>query len=390
MNLIKRNHYFLLICFLAVVLVACGKDNEPIPEPEEENPPEETNDEVVVFKEGTGGYEVYRIPAIVETKAGTLLAFAEARKKKSNGDSGDIDLVVKKSEDGGKTWGQATMIWDEGANTCGNPVPIVDQQTGKIHLLMTWNHGDDNWSELTSGTGADTRRPYYTWSDDDGVSWNEPREITSEIKHATWDWYGTGPVHGVQLSVGENEGRLVAPCYFTTKENGQRKDYSHVIYSDDHGQSWTMGEPTQSDQVGECTVAELENGTLMLNMRTSAGSYRKYCLSNDGGKTWGEMQTDYALLDPKCQGSLLNASVDGQHLLFFSNAASAERTNMTVKVSFDDGTSWSRKIVIHEGPSAYSDLVFVGGQDVGVFYEGGEGRPYESLRFRKISLNELK
>src|SRR5690606_9994976 len=151
------------------------------------------------YAEGTYGYEVYRIPAIVRTKKGTLLAFAEARKKKSNGDSGDIDMVVKRSENNGQTWSYMTTIWDDGANTCGNPVPIVDEETGQIHLLMSWNSGADTWGTPTGGTGKDTRRPYYTSSSGGGKTWSTPVEITSSVKKAHWAWYATGPVHGIQL-----------------------------------------------------------------------------------------------------------------------------------------------------------------------------------------------
>src|SRR5699024_6542106 len=132
-----------------------------------------------IYRENTGGFQVYRIPAIVKTNSGKLLAFAEARKLRSNGDTGDIDMVVKISDDNGKTWGNMITIWDDGVNTCGNPVPIVDKTTGKIHLLMTWNNGADDWGALTTGTGKDTRRVFYTSSDDEGTTWAIPKEITS-------------------------------------------------------------------------------------------------------------------------------------------------------------------------------------------------------------------
>lgn len=374
---------------IVLLLTSCKDDKKtaPKPEPPDEEPADTFN---YVYKEGTSGYQVYRIPAIVKTKQGSLLAFAEARKLRSNGDSGDIDLVVKKSTDGGETWGNMIMVWNEGMNTAGNPVPIVDQQTGRIHLLMTWNHGDDTWGELTKGTGNDTRRVFYTWSDDEGATWKEPLEITGSVKASSWDWYGTGPVHGIQIRNGAKKNRLVVPSYYTERVNGQRKDYSHVIYSDDNGQTWKAGNAAPYSPVGECTVTELEDGKLLLNMRTSAGTARKYCISDDGGETWGEVKTDYTLIDPQCQGSLLSGTFNGAHTIFFANAASAERKNMTVKISLDNGKTWAKKVTVHEGPSAYSDLVQLDEKTIGLFYEGGIGRPYEGLAFKVINLNDFK
>ena len=193
--------YKIITCvflFTSMFTQACQKDDEtqgnptPVP-PEEEVPSSEFN---YIYNQGTDGFELYRIPAIVKSKSNTLLAFAEARKARSNGDSGDIDLVVKRSSDNGKTWSKQITIWNDGQNTCGNPVPIVDDR-GRIHLLMTWNFQTDKWGAITNGTGEDSRRPYYTYSDDDGITWAQPVEITSSVKKEKWDWYATGPCHGI-------------------------------------------------------------------------------------------------------------------------------------------------------------------------------------------------
>jgi sialidase-1 len=146
-----------------------------------------------IFSNGTNGYSCYRIPAIVRTKNGTLLAFAEARKKNCK-DEGDIDLVLKRSSDNGKTWGAQIMVWDDGDNTCGNPAPVVDQRTGAIHLLMTWNKGEDHIREINQGTSVDTRRVYVTQSSDDGIHWAAAREITAAVKRDNWDGTLPGPV----------------------------------------------------------------------------------------------------------------------------------------------------------------------------------------------------
>jgi len=383
--------YKIITCTLlltSMLAQACQKNDEiqetptPVP-PEEEVPSSEFN---YVYNQGTDGFEVYRIPAIVKSKNNTLLAFAEARKARSNGDTGDIDLVVKRSTDNGKTWSKQITIWNDGQNTCGNPVPIVDDR-GRIHLLMTWNFQTDKWGTITNGTGKDSRRPYYTYSDDDGITWAQPVEITSSVKKEKWDWYATGPCHGIQIQKGIHKGRLVAPNYFTTRENGKSKSYSHIIYSDDYGKTWKPGEPTPNSGVGECSVVEIGEGTLMLNMRADEGFYRKSSISSDGGITWSSPQINIDQIDCKCQGSIL--SIGGA--VFFSNAASAtERINMTIKKSTDDGKSWNRQYTVYEGKSGYSDIVELADSQIAIIYEGGEKRYTDGLAFKVVSIKSIQ
>ena len=374
-----------LFILTPLLMTACGDKNGDLPDPDPTPNPPPTSEFNYVFEQGSAGYEVYRIPAIVKSKEGVLLAFAEARKLRSNGDSGDIDLVVKRSTDNGVTWSSQITIWDDGRNTCGNPVPIVDDQ-GRVHLLMTWNHGDDKWSTLVNGTGKDTRRPYYTFSDDEGVTWSEPAEITADIKDESWDWYGTGPVHGIQIRNGTYKGRLVSPNYFTTRENGSVEDYSHVAYSDDHGATWKAGAPTPSGSVGECSVAELADGSLILNMRTGDGFYRKQSISSDGGETWSDPVVDTDQLDAKCQGSILTI---GNNLLL-SNASAATRSNMTIRRSLDNGETWTGKKLIYSGMSGYSDMTEISSGKVALFYEGGKNRYTEGLDFKIIDINSIQ
>ena len=374
--------------FTSMFTQACQKDDEtqgnptPVP-PEEEVPSSEFN---YIYNQGTDGFELYRIPAIVKSKSNTLLAFAEARKARSNGDSGDIDLVVKRSSDNGKTWSKQITIWNDGQNTCGNPVPIVDDR-GRIHLLMTWNFQTDKWGAITNGTGEDSRRPYYTYSDDDGITWAQPVEITSSVKKEKWDWYATGPCHGIQIQKGIHKGRLVAPNYFTTRESGKVTSYSHIIYSDDYGKTWKPGEPTPVGGVGECSVAEIGEGTLMLNMRADEGFYRKSCTSIDGGLTWSSPQISIDQIDCKCQGSIL--SIGGA--VFLSNAASAtERINMTIKKSTDNGKNWKGQYTVYEGNSGYSDIVELSDSQIAIIYEGGEKRYTDGLAFKVVSIKSIQ
>ena len=383
--------YKIITCvflFTSMFTQACQIDDEtqgnptPVP-PEEEVPSSEFN---YIYNQGTDGFELYRIPAIVKSKSNTLLAFAEARKARSNGDSGDIDLVVKRSSDNGKTWSKQITIWNDGQNTCGNPVPIVDDR-GRIHLLMTWNFQTDKWGAITNGTGKDSRRPYYTYSDDDGITWAQPVEITSSVKKEKWDWYATGPCHGIQIQKGIHKGRLVAPNYFTTRESGKVTSYSHIIYSDDYGKTWKPGEPTPVGGVGECSVAEIGEGTLMLNMRADEGFYRKSCTSIDGGLTWSSPQISIDQIDCKCQGSIL--SIGGA--VFLSNAASAtERINMTIKKSTDNGKNWKGQYTVYEGNSGYSDIVELSDSQIAIIYEGGEKRYTDGLAFKVVSIKSIQ
>ena len=383
--------YKIITCvflFTSMFTQACQKDDEtqgnptPVP-PEEEVPSSEFN---YIYNQGTDGFELYRIPAIVKSKSNTLLAFAEARKARSNGDSGDIDLVVKRSSDNGKTWSKQITIWNDGQNTCGNPVPIVDDR-GRIHLLMTWNFQTDKWGAITNGTGEDSRRPYYTYSDDDGITWAQPVEITSSVKKEKWDWYATGPCHGIQIQKGIHKGRLVAPNYFTTRESGKVTSYSHIIYSDDYGKTWKPGEPTPVGGVGECSVAEIGEGTLMLNMRADEGFYLKSCTSIDGGLTWSSPQISIDQIDCKCQGSIL--SIGGA--VFLSNAASAtERINMTIKKSTDNGKNWKGQYTVYEGNSGYSDIVELSDSQIAIIYEGGEKRYTDGLAFKVVSIKSIQ
>ena len=154
-----------------------------------------------IFKSGTEGYNTYRIPSMVTTSSGVVLAFAEGRKNNSS-DSGDIDIVLKRSSDGGNSWGDMIVIRDDGFNVCGNPSPVIDERNGKIFLLSTWNRGEDTESEIINTTSIDTRRVFVMSSEDEGLTWSEPTEITQSVKKPNWTWYATGPVHGIQIKKG--------------------------------------------------------------------------------------------------------------------------------------------------------------------------------------------
>jgi sialidase-1 len=334
-----------------------------------------------VFQKGMAGYECFRIPAIIKAKNGDLVAFAEARKS-SCSDTGDIDLVMRRSSDGGKSWSALSVLWDDGNNVCGNPAPVVERKSGTIFLLLTWNLGSDHERDIIALKSKDTRRVYVTKSTDHGLSWERPKEFTSTTKLESWTWYATGPVHGIQLQHNKKfKGRLMIPCDHI--EADTKHYYSHIIYSDDKGKSWQLGGSTPQHQVNECAIAELPNGDLMLNMRNydRENKNRKVSISKDGGATWSELKNDPSLIEPICQGSLLGH----KDALFFSNPASKEaRVNMTLRRSKDGGHTWDSSIVINEGPSAYSDLVMINDKLIGILYEGGIDSPYEGIAFEVV------
>lgn len=341
-----------------------------------------------LFESGTEGYQCFRIPAIILTREGTLLAFAEGRKHGCS-DTGDIDLVMKSSRDNGQTWSALKVIWDDGENVCGNPAPVVDQLTGTIYVLSTWNLGSDHERDIIAGISKDTRRVFVMSSSDEGKSWSQATEITASVKEKDWTWYATGPCHGIQLTVGADSGRLLIPCDHIEAES--KKYYSHTIYSDDHGKSWKLGGSTPQDQVNECTVAELPEGRLLLNMRNYDRSQknRKIAFSEDGGISWSNIADDHALIEPICQASMLSVfHRDGKHSLYFLNPAhKSKRENLTLRTSRDQGLSWFESTVLHPGPSAYSDLTLLGNGNLACLFEAGTSSPYEGIVFREVPGN---
>ena len=343
-----------------------------------------------LFKGGEEGYGCFRIPAIVATGKGTLLAFAEGRKNGCT-DTGDIDLVLKRSEDGGRTWSPLAVVWSDGSNTCGNPAPVVDRRNGKVLLLSTWNLGVDREPQIIDGTSQDTRRVFVLSSSDDGRTWSKAREITKDVKRPDWTWYATGPVNGIQIRAQAHRGRLVIPCDHI--EAGTKKYFSHTIHSDDGGETWTLGGSTPTDQVNESTVAELPDGTLMLNMRNyTPVRIRQVSLSRDGGATWSAPAGDAALVEPVCQASLLWSEHGSREpVLAFSNPASqTSRSRMTVRLSDDGCRSWGRQTVVHEGPSAYSNLVTLPNGNLAILFEGGVSSPYEGIVFKELPFGRFE
>ena len=344
-----------------------------------------------LWESGKGAYHTYRIPALVVTPKGTVLAFCEGRKMNSS-DSGDIDLLIRHSTDNGETWSEQAVVWDDGENTCGNPCPVVDAETGAVWLLCTWNRGDDTEHAIINGRSNDTRRVFALTSTDDGQTWSKPEEITASVKKSDWTWYATGPGSGIQIRHGEHAGRLMLACDHI--EAGTKNYYSHIVYSDNHGKTWKLGGRTPRHQVNECEVVELADGRLMLNMRNfdRSAKRRQRAFSRDGGFTWEDQAFDNALIEPVCQASIQRYSwpVGGRKsVILFSNPAGTERVNMTVRASFDEGGTWPRKRSLHAGPSAYSDLAVLNNETAACLYERGDRGPYEQIALARFTLRDL-
>ncbi|MBM4032320.1 MAG: exo-alpha-sialidase [Planctomycetes bacterium] len=321
-------------------------------------------EQVDVFTSGQEGCHTFRIPALAVTKKGTLLAFCEGRRK-GQGDAGDIDIVLKRSTDGGKTWGKMQLVWDDGENTIGNPCPVVDRTTGAVLLAFTRNND----------------RVFTIKSTDDGETWEKPADITKDVKLPHWIWYATGPGHGIQL----RSGRLLIPCDHrdpTLPDGTDRRSNtrSHVIYSDDGGATWKLG-GALAPKTNECIAVELADGSLYMNMRNFFGKGRRAIAhSRDAGLTWSDVAFDDALPCPTCQASAVRCGA----AILFSNPASARREKMTVRLSTDEGKTWPAAKLLHPGPSAYSDLCVLPDGTACCLYERGEKHPYEKLTLARF------
>ncbi|MCA9135867.1 MAG: exo-alpha-sialidase [Planctomycetales bacterium] len=359
-----------------------------------------------VFQSGDNGYMVFRIPAVIRTAGDGLLAFCEARQ---GGDASEIDLVMKRSTDGGRSWGALIVVQESSdfreyfsgdvpAITIGNPAPVVD--------LLDPDHPGRIWLPFT----LENDRVFVIFSDDDGATWSPRREITKDVKKEAWGWYATGPVHSIQIQHGPHRGRLVIPTDHRLGEDGKDGGDlgAHLILSDDHGKSWRLGavDDTYKDGIGanETTVVELPDGTLYINTRNQAGEApesRGESFSRDGGESfqsgrpqWKAFRPAPAILDPPVvQCSLLNVA---DKMIVFSgpdqNGPSGKgRSDLRFRYSMDQAESWIDGPLIHTGPAAYSDLVLIDDDTVGVVFENGDAsgkNAYQRISFARVKVTQ--
>jgi len=361
----------------------------------------------VPYVSGQGGYDTYRIPATVTTGRGTVLAFAEGRHN-SAGDTGHIDVVLRRSGDGGCSWGPLQVVAAGDGNTRGNPAPVVDPRTGAVVLVTSYNSGAVTEAQIMRGevTPEQGRRVFVQRSWDDGRSFTPLREITDGVKPEGWRWYATGPGHAVALTRGPHAGRLVVPANHSaappagSADTGQEARYygAHAIYSDDGGRTWRLGFVDDSydgvDNANESTAAQLSDGRLYFGARdqngTSTGN-RLDTYSGDGGESLDRPYAVQSTLDdvPVVQGSVLQLAGIDAPLLFSGPSVPTARRSMAIWLSADGGAGFTKAATLSEQPAGYSDLVRAGRHTVGILYETGVSGPYETIEFRRVPVTDL-
>lgn len=353
------------------------------------------NKNVSVFISGTEGYKSFRIPAIIKTFNNDLLAFCEGRVN-SSGDFGDIDIVMKRSTDHGKTWTSISKVVNYDLLQAGNPAPVIDNTdpaypNGRIFLF--YNTGNNHEGEIRKGKGV--REVWYKTSIDNGITWSEGVNITTQTHRPNYpqvsstynfkeDWrsYANTPGHGLQILEGIYRGRIfIAANHSSGAPLPNFMDYNaHAYYSDDHGKSFKLSETVNVPGSNESTAAEISNNRVMLNARNQSGHIkaRLAVIGSNGGANWDTSYFDNQLPDPVCEGSILNIGTKNKkNILAFSNAADTlRRDNLTLRISFDEGKTWPKRIPIDKSPvegakdfTAYSDLVKMNNNQIGVLYE---------------------
>lgn len=329
---------------------------------------------IVVFTAGESGYASIRIPAVIAAKDGTLLAFAEGRVRAK--DQAENDIILKRSTDGGKTWGALQVVAEFGKDSLNNPNPVVDQKTGRIFLpFQRYPAALHEYGKLTDGVeGENTVHALLCTSDDNGATWSKPKDVTREMKHPKGaTTIAAGPGIGIQLTRGPYAGRLLIP--FNEGPAGRWQVYA--AYSDDGGATWKPGQNAPcfvTNAAGkvvtrgnEVQFVELSDGSVRLNSRNYDGSSRRStAVSKDGGETWSPLMQVPELVEPVCQASILRVGND----IYYSGPHDPKRrANGVLFVSRDDGASWKEVRTLVPGGFAYSCLIALPGDELGCLYE---------------------
>ncbi|UNY97738.1 exo-alpha-sialidase [Zhouia spongiae] len=346
--------------------------------------------------------DTFRIPGLTTTKDGTLIAVYDIRYNSAVDLQEDVDVGMSRSTDGGQTWEPMKVIMDMGEygglpqdeNGIGDPAVLVDKNTGTIWVAALWLHGHKDkrawWASDRGLTPEETGQFMLVKSEDDGLTWSEPINITRQIKNPDWKLFFNGPGMGITMK----DGTLVFPAQFKDKES---IPHSTIIYSKDGGETWKVGTGAKSETT-EAQVVQLTDGSLMLNMRDDrnragrkdAQNGRSIAVTTDLGATWTEHSTSRkALKEPNCMASIIGAEVkDKGQVLFFSNPNSkTNRDHITIKTSFDDGQTWPEEHQIElyeESNYGYSCLTRIDEDYLGILYEGNG-----DLYFQKIAIEEL-
>lgn len=327
-----------------------------------------------LFTRGQGGYHTYRIPALVITLDGTILAFCEARLHNGR-DCDKIDILLRRSFDGGYSWEAPQTVIADGERTCGNPCPVIEGDSGTVILPFC----------------KDNQQIFVTRSHDQGAHWSEPEEITVNARDANWSYVGTGPGHGIQLS----DGRLLIPSWTDESEgpvtwapepNWGTIQSSYAFFSDDGGSSWQQGSKMTTDASDECMAVETAPGQVYMNMRSRQDKKcRAYARSDNGGESWSTVEYETTLVESCCQGSILKLA-DGTIVQVHSTALH-ERSHLQAHFSSDAGRTWPRRKMIFTGLAAYSDIVLLKDGSVLCLFEA-DG--YQSLRLVRLDREWLE
>jgi sialidase-1 len=339
---------------------------------------------VDVFTKKSEGYRNYRIPSLVMTSSGTLLAFCEGRA--SLLDHSENDIVVKRSADLGKTWSSIQVVAADSTNSLNNPQALVCTD-GRI-LLMFQRYAD-GYGEKDAMPGLDGNRicrTFLTSSKDHGSSWSAPQDITSQVKRPEATSMETGPGVGIELKYGKHKGRLIMPV----NQGPWNNWFVYTLYSVDGGTTWQKGElaPYKKKVRGwanEVQMVELSDGRLLLNARSFIGNRkRKIAYSEDGGQTWSELVDEKQLLEPECQGSFIR--YDDKTLLFCNPRHRTRRVRGTIYASLDDGLTWPHRRTIYKEGFAYSSMVSLPDGKIGVLFER-DG--YNTISFMQVNLEDV-
>lgn len=339
---------------------------------------------VDVFVSGKDGYVGYRIPAIETAPDGSLLAFAEARKYNFSDPGGkgqDIDLVLKRSTDGGATWSVMKIIEDSGKFwSSANPATVVDRQTGRIWVFYLRCKPGRNTDAARPGT--DDAANLARTSDDNGVTWSEPidqTKVARDMADPQWRISVPGPGGAIQ----DRKGRLIVPMWKVAPWGG------FAIFSEDHGRTWQRGAIVPGKQGGdEDQLVELSDGRILLDIRQHGGPHRWMATSSDGGRTWSAPRPGVPVTPVCCaiERYTRKSAGDDCDRIVWTGPAGPGRSKLVVRTSVDEGLTFPYERVISEGPAAYSDLTVLKDKSVGVLWERGN---YRFITFTRLDRDSL-
>jgi sialidase-1 len=352
----------------------------------------------VPYLANSGGYTAYRIPVLVNAPDGSLLAIAEGRKN-STSDSGEIDIVSRRSTDGGETWGPLTLVTSHGTDTAGNPTIVTDPASGDLVLISCRNDGDATETQILKGLA--TRQVYVQRSTDSGTTWSTPVNITAQAKAPWMRWYATGPGRGIAVSGGAHAGRLVVPANHSRipsgSDTGAESKYlgAHGLISDDGGHAWqvsfTSSNPTGSLNENETAVAELPDGRLYFNSRdqygTASGTRADAWSADGGGTLQSAFRVQGTITTPVVHGSLLQ--VPGGPLLYAGPEHPEGRIAMVIRRSDNGGVTWRVCRKVSGLHAAYSSMAMLNAATVGLLYETGDWTAYDRIELVAVPVTEL-